>query len=275
MEQPFIPKPEFAKLEFDPNVRHRTEGIDNKFLYRALRYKEPGVEPRSMYCAVEYEGKIWHLFNAARMPLGRIATLSAGFLRGKNKPNHCARKDGEHGDYVVVINAQSQYVTGRKLDQKKYFKHTGYVGSLQETSLRIMLERKPEEVMYRAIKGMIPKNKLREDIIKKRLFLYNGPYHPHFKQGLPQFMEREHNDINEDFDFGKLVDRRHNYKVVFESDPANPAEEFADVERDIDDRMGVPHVLEKKTHTNPKSNIHLAGALKKNYRKLARYRGFK
>ena len=117
--------------------------IDNKLLYRGLRWKEPGVEPRSMYCAVEHEGKIWHLFNAARMPLGRIAALSAGFLRGKNKPNHCARKDGEHGDFVVVVNAKQQYVTGRKMEQKKYYKYTGYVGNLQCTSLRLMLERKP------------------------------------------------------------------------------------------------------------------------------------
>lgn len=88
-------------------------------------------------------------------------------------------------------------------------------------------------------------------------------------------MEREPHDINEDFDFGKLVERRHQFKVIYESDPANPPEEFADVERDIDEEIGVPHILRKKTHTNPKYNINLAGALKKNYRKLARYRQYK
>ena len=252
VDEEFVPKQEFSRIQFDQNVRHRMDDMDNKLIYRALRYKEPDLEPRSMYCAVEHEGKIWHLFNAERMPLGRIAALAAGFLRGKNKPNHCARRDGEHGDFVVIVNAANQHVTGRKLDLKKYYKYTGYVGNLQETTLRLMLERNPEEVLYRAIKGMIPKTKLREDILRKRLFLYTGPFHPHHSKGLPQFMEREPIDINEEFNFGKMVERRHEYKIIYESDPSNPAEEFADVERDIDPSIEIPDILEKKTHTNPK-----------------------
>ena len=94
-----------------------------------------------------------------------------------------------------------------------------------------------------AIKGMIPKNKLREDILTKRLFIYPGDFHPHHKQGLPQFTVQQPDDINEAFDFGKLVERRHQYKVVFESDPKNPPEEFADVERDIDQDFDKPYIL--------------------------------
>jgi len=80
--------------------------------------------------AVQYEGKTWHLFNAKRMPLGRLAKMAADFLRGKNKPNYVSTKPGEHGDYCVVVNAADQFMTGRKRSQKVYYKYTGYVGNL-------------------------------------------------------------------------------------------------------------------------------------------------
>ena len=121
------------------------------------------------------------------MPLGRIATLASGFLRGKNKPNYVVKDAGEHGDFVVVVGAANQFMTGRKRHQKIYRRYTGYVGGLKTTSMKHMLERNPEHVLMHAIKGMIPKNKLRQDILTKRLFIYPGDFHPHFKQGLPQF----------------------------------------------------------------------------------------
>lgn len=101
----FVPKEEYSTIKFDENIRHRMDSIDTKLTYRAMNYKEPDIEPQSMYCAVQYEGKTWHLFNAGRMPLGRIARLAADFLRGKHKPNYVARNAGEHGDFVVVVNA--------------------------------------------------------------------------------------------------------------------------------------------------------------------------
>ena len=144
---------------------------------------------------------------------------------------------------------------------------------MKTTTLRDMLKRNPEEVLFKAIKGMVPKNRLRDDLIKKKLFIYSGPFHPHHNKGLPQFTEQEPHDINEILDLGtKLVENRHQYKVIFESDPANPAEEFADVERDIDESIGYPIVFEKKTHTNPKSNLKTAQALRGSYKQLARYR---
>ena len=183
------------------------------------------------------------MFNAARMPLGRIARMAATFLRGKHKPTYVNNRGGEDGDYVVVVNAANQYMTGRKKSQKVYRKYTGYVGNLKTTSMEHMLERDAKHVLQHAIRGMIPKNKLREDTLKRRLLIYEGAFHPHFKQGLPQFTEQAPRDINEDLGFGKLVERRHNYKVIFESDPANPPEEFADVERDIDPTFTDPNVL--------------------------------
>ncbi len=266
--EPFQPKKEYSRIEFDPNIRHRMDSMDNTLIYRALEYKEPHALPESMYCAVQYEGKTWHLFNAGRMPLGRIARMAADFLRGKNKPNYVHNKMGEHGDYCVVVNATKQHMTGRKAQQKVYRKYTGYVGNMKTTSMKHMLERKPEFVLQSAIKGMIPKNTLRDNVLAKRLFIYPGSFHPHFEQGLPQFMVPEHDDINDHFDFGKLVERRHDYKVVFESDPNDVPEEFADVERDIDHAMSIPVALTKKTHTQPKDNLKYSKALKRNYRQL-------
>ena len=157
-----------------------------------------------MYVAVQHEGKTWHLFNGARMPLGRIAKLAADYLRGKHKPTYVANKSGADGDYCVIVNAANQHVTGRKRDQKLYRNYTGYVGNMKETTLRHMLQKNPEEVLFKAIKGMVPKNRLRDDLIKKKLFVYPGPFHPHHNKGLPQFTEQDPHDINEVFDFGKL-----------------------------------------------------------------------
>ena len=99
---------------------------------------------------------------------------------------------------------------------------------------------------------MVPKNRLRKDIVNSKLFIYPGPFHPHFKQGLPQFTVPEPDDINEAFNFGKVVERRHDYKVIYESDPSNPPEELADVERDIDEEFDIPLGIREKTHTMPK-----------------------
>ena len=222
--------------------------------------------------AVQYEGKTWHLFNAARMPLGRIARMAATFLRGKHKPTYVNNRTGDDGDFIVIVNAANQYMTGRKKQQKVYRKYTGYVGNMKTTSMKHMLERDAKHVLQHAIRGMIPKNKLREGVLNKRLLIYDGPFHPHFKQGLPQFTEQEPHDINEHFGFGKVVENRHDYKIIFESDPDNPPEELADVEREYDSSISEPFVLKEKTHTNPKINLKSAKVLRSSYRRLARYK---
>ena len=148
-------------------------------------------------------------------------------------------------------------MTGRKAQQKIYRKYTGYVGNMKTWTMKDMLEKRPEHVLQHSIRGMIPKNRLREDVLMKRLFIYPGAYHPHYKQGLPQFTVPEPHDINEMFDFGKAVENRHQYKVIYESNPDNLPEEFADVDRDIDSTIDIPTALRKKTHTSPKYNQKL------------------
>lgn len=141
--------------------------------------------------------------------------------------------------------------------------------------MKEVLEKRPGQPLRLAIKGMIPKNRLREDILDRRLFIYPGAFHPHFKQGLPQFTVPAPNDINEEFDFGKVQERRHNYKVVYESNPENLPEEFADVERDINTDIDIPDVLREKTHTNPKDNIKMMKLRMKSYKAFARYKKHK
>ncbi|MEA3335817.1 MAG: 50S ribosomal protein L13 [Chloroflexota bacterium] len=113
------------------------------------------------------------------MTLGRLATRIATVLKGKHKPIYTPHLDC--GDYVVVINADKIRVTGRKLDQKFYYRHSGYVGGLKRISLRDQLEKHPERVIQSAVRGMLPKNRLGRKMVKK-LKVYAAPNHPHQAQ---------------------------------------------------------------------------------------------
>jgi large subunit ribosomal protein L13 len=121
----------------------------------------------------------WYLVDAEGQILGRLATRIADTLRGKNKPQYTPHVDT--GDFVIVINAEKIAVTGNKLDQKQYYRHSGYPGGLRSRTLREQLERRPTEVLRSAVKGMLPKNKLAARQITK-LKIYAGPEHPHEAQ---------------------------------------------------------------------------------------------
>jgi len=118
----------------------------------------------------------WHLVDLKDKILGREATKIATLLRGKNKPYFTPSLDC--GDYVVVINAQKVRLTGKKEDQKVYRRYSGYPGGLKEVSYRRMLEKRPNEVVRHAVRGMLPKNKLRSKMIK-RLYIFPGEKHPY------------------------------------------------------------------------------------------------
>jgi LSU ribosomal protein L13P len=121
----------------------------------------------------------WYVVDAADHTLGRLASEVASVLKGKNKPIYTPHLDT--GDYVIIINAEKIKVTGKKLDQKLYRKHSEYTGGFKETTLRQMLDKKPEEVLVHAVKGMLPKNALGKDMLKK-LFVYTGSEHKHEAQ---------------------------------------------------------------------------------------------
>ena len=121
----------------------------------------------------------WYVVDAEGQTLGRLASEVAKVLRGKNKPEFTPHVDT--GDYVIVINAEKVKVTGKKMDQKIYYRHSDYVGGMKETTLREMMDKKPERVIELAVKGMLPKGPLGRAMIKK-LHVYAGPEHNHAAQ---------------------------------------------------------------------------------------------
>ena len=121
----------------------------------------------------------WYVVDATDITLGRLSSEVAKILRGKNKPTFTPHFDT--GDYVIVVNAEKVSVTGKKLDQKIYYRHSEYVGGMKETTLREMMAKKPERVVELAVKGMLPKGPLGRQMYKK-LFVYTGPDHKHQAQ---------------------------------------------------------------------------------------------
>ena len=123
--------------------------------------------------------KKWFIVDAANKPLGRVATEVAILLRGKHKPTYTPNEDV--GDYVIVINCKDAVLTGKKLDQKIYRRHSGYIGGMKETPARVMMDNKPENAMFLAVKGMLPHTKLGRQMIKK-LRVYAGSEHENAAQ---------------------------------------------------------------------------------------------
>ena len=121
----------------------------------------------------------WYVVDAEGCTLGRLASGVASVLRGKNKPQFTPHVDT--GDYVIIVNADKIKVSGKKLDQKIYYHHSDYVGGMKETTLREKLNKKPEEVIELAVKGMLPKGPLGRQMYTK-LFVYAGPDHKHAAQ---------------------------------------------------------------------------------------------
>jgi large subunit ribosomal protein L13 len=133
---------------------------------------------------LEVERK-WYVIDAAGKTLGRLASGIARVLRGKNKPQYTPHVDV--GDFVVVVNAERVVVTGKKAEQKVYRRHSGYPGGLKTTSYEQMMERRPEEILRKAVYGMMPKTRLARQQMRK-LKIYAGPEHPHAAQN-PQRIE--------------------------------------------------------------------------------------
>lgn len=123
--------------------------------------------------------RMWYILDAAGKPLGKTATVAATLLRGKHKPEYTPHADC--GDFVIVINAEKAVLTGKKLDQKFYRTHSGYVGGLKETKYRKLMQEKPELAMKLAVRGMMPRNIITKDSLT-RLKVFRGPEHIHAAQ---------------------------------------------------------------------------------------------
>jgi large subunit ribosomal protein L13 len=129
--------------------------------------------------------RAWHVIDAEDVVLGRLATEVATLLRGKHKPTYAPHVDT--GDFVIIVNAEKVALTGNKREQKFAYRHSGYPGGLRKRSFGEMLDTKPERLLEKVVKGMLPKNKLGRAQSKK-LKVYAGPEHPHFAQQ-PQAFE--------------------------------------------------------------------------------------
>ena len=121
----------------------------------------------------------WYVLDAAGKPLGKTAVTAATILRGKHKPEYTPHADC--GDFVIVINAEKAVLTGKKLEQKYYRTHSGWVGGLKETKYRLLMQSKPELAMRLAVRGMMPRNIVTKDSLT-RLKIYRGDSHPHAAQ---------------------------------------------------------------------------------------------
>jgi large subunit ribosomal protein L13 len=121
----------------------------------------------------------WYVVDAEGQTLGRLASRIASVLRGKHKPQYSPAVDV--GDHIIVVNAEKIRVTGRKMEQKMYYRHSGYPGGLTEITLADQLKRHPNRVIHAAVRGMLPRNRLGRSMLKK-LKIYAGPEHPHEAQ---------------------------------------------------------------------------------------------
>ena len=121
----------------------------------------------------------WYILDAAGKPLGKTATAAATLLRGKHKPEFTPHADC--GDFVVIVNAEKAVLTGKKLEQKYYRRHSGWIGGLKETKYRLLMQQKPELAMQLAVRGMLPRNIITKDSLS-RLHIYRGAEHPHTAQ---------------------------------------------------------------------------------------------
>jgi large subunit ribosomal protein L13 len=124
--------------------------------------------------------RAWHLVDASGLPLGRLASEVAKLLRGKHKPTYAPHVDG--GDFVVIVNAERVAVTSGKSQSKIYYRHSGYPGGIKAETFESLRERRPQAIIERAVRGMLPKNRLGRQMARK-LRVYAGPDHPHGAQG--------------------------------------------------------------------------------------------
>lgn len=121
----------------------------------------------------------WYVLDAAGKPMGKTAALAADLLRGKLKTDYTPNVDC--GDYVIIVNAKDAVLTGKKLEQKYYRRHSGWIGGLKETKYRLLMQQKPELAMQLAVRGMLPRNIITKDSLS-RLHIYRGAEHPHTAQ---------------------------------------------------------------------------------------------
>lgn len=256
----------------DENMKFIVDKVKHQemFDFYNLNY-ENYIEPQSAYYAVRRNGITYHVFDAARIPLGRMANSAARFLMGKHKPNYDPKKVLINGDKIIVVNGGNVKVHGKKYLTKIYYHHTGYSGGLKEILMMDLMRRDPEQLVKRAIKGMMPRNKTRPKLLEK-ITVHRGQYHNHQSQKLPQFINQPLPDPNLLFGFPKTEEDFKNATVIFEKDPNNLPIEFKDSPRDLDPALYYPKSHLALDYKKDNRNNRIEKQIQDHKKKLKRYK---
>lgn len=237
----------------DDLIRDSIPEVDSKKLLKieGINYDD-FLLPQSYYFAVRHNNITFHVFDASRISIGRLAIRAARYLTGKHKPNYDPKKSLEIGDRVIVVNGSNIKVTGNKRIHWIFRHHTQYAGGLKEIVFEDLMKKDPQQLVRRVIRGMLPLNRTRKFLLE-RVIVHRGQYHPHSPQGIPHFVNQPLPNPNilygiPDYKGGYKLDQPHrimneraamlnDMKVVYESDPADPPEELKHIKREYNEDM--------------------------------------
>ena len=237
------------------------------------------IPPQSAYFSVKRNGIIWHVFDAKRIPLGRMAGRAASYLTGKYKPIYDPKKVLEIGDRIIVVNGNDIKVTGKQRYSKIFRHHTGYAGGLHEILFIDLMRKDPQQLIRRVIKGMLPPNRTRK-FLMERIKVYPGQYHPHSAMNIPQFMNQPKPDPNEILGIPKsMEDVKKGYTITYEefsnTGESLAPEEFKDVPRNIDPMADYPKAQYSLDFMKDPRNRDIEKRFRDYKRKLKRYKQYK
>ncbi|CAI2374116.1 unnamed protein product [Moneuplotes crassus] len=238
------------------------------------------IKAQSAYFCVKRQDRIWHVFDASRIPLGRMAGRIAKYITGKYKPTYDPKRVLLNNDRVLVVNGSNIRLTGKQRYQKVFRHHTGYAGALHEILFKDLEKKDPQELIRRVVKGMIAPNNTRK-LLLDRIKVFPDQYHTCYHLKIPQFINQPLPDPNEMVSIpADLDDLKKNYVVVAEEVDNNAEpydiEELRDVPREYDENLFIPrnvHNLDYKKHPELK-NINKR-EIKKYKKKSLRMREYK
>lgn len=260
----------------DENTRMPLPKIDAIKYLRALGINyENYIEPQSSYYRVNHNNTVYHVFDAKRIPLGRLAIKAAKYLTGKHKPVFDPKKVLQNGDKIIVVNGEDIKVTGKKRYQWIFYHHTQYAGGLHKIVFKDLMMKDPQQLVRRVIKGMLPNNRSRKFLLEK-IHVYRGQYHNLFPKKFPQFIDQPLPDPQELYPaFQPGISNPDDWQVMHEPpDGLNPPE-LEGIERVYDPKLYVPE-NHYRDHFKQDGRVKNIGkAYNQHKRKLKRFKEYK
>lgn len=275
-EPRYIPPEHTYKPTNDENTRMPFPKVDAvNFLKVFGVHYENFIKPQSSYFRVNHNNTVYHVFDAKRMPLGRLAIQAAKYLTGKHKPVFDPKKVLENGDRVIVVNGEDIKVTGKKRYHWIFYHHTQYAGALHKIVFKDLMKKDPEQLIKRVIRGMLPHNRSRKFILE-RIHVHRGQYHNHISQKLPQFIDQPLPDPNDLFPaFEPGTSNPDDWQVLHApGDNLNPPE-LEGIERVYDPELYIPERHYRDQFKLDVRNKKIEGAYNNYKRKLKRFKEYK